>query len=275
MARGERPNALTSGPPLLTRVTRKVEIDTPLIECVKTISAAEKAIYNQINEHVGTFISDGCTLQVGVGKLRTTCRTSARVEVYSEMIGDWAMRLNAERIVGAFALGSNAFYQWLNSNVKVEMVPLGEICHPSSFAQISNLVSINSAYEVDLTGQVASEGIAYEHHTGTGGSNDFTAGASYAKKGVSIIALPSITKTGASRIVSRLHNVVTISRADVDYIVTEYGIAEMRFRTLGERVKALISIAHPMHRQELRPLYESIRIALKRILWFWRNDLNG
>lgn len=233
------------------KITKRIEVDYPLAEYTHDISDNERSILAKIGTHISRFISEGCTVQLGISKLQSTLQIKPKASVYSEMIGDWAMNLRADKIISGFGMGSKKFYKWLDHNPKVDLRPIGEIANPLSFANVSGLVSINSALEIDLFGQVASESLDYKEVSGTGGSNDFTAGAAISKDGVSIIAMPSITKDGNSKIVPKLQNIVTITRADVDFFITEFGIAEMRFKTIKERQKELIKIAHPKHREWL------------------------
>lgn len=233
------------------KITKRIDVDYHLAEYSHDISQNERNVLAKIGSYIDHFISEGCTIQLGISKLQTTLHIKPKVSVYSEMIGDWAMRLNAEKIVSGFGMGSSAFYKWLNHNSKVELRPIGEIANPLSFANIPNLVSINSALEVDLFGQVSSESLDYKQVSGVGGSNDFTAGAAISKNGISIIAMPSVTKDGKSKIVPKIQNIVTIPRADVDFFITEFGIAEVRFKTIKERQKELIKVAHPKHREWL------------------------
>ncbi|PIZ95600.1 MAG: 4-hydroxybutyrate CoA-transferase [Candidatus Magasanikbacteria bacterium CG_4_10_14_0_2_um_filter_37_12] len=233
------------------KITKQIEVDYPLAEYINGISEDEGDIFTVIGTFLNRFISEDCTVQLGVGKLQSTLDIRSKVSIYSEMIGDWVMNLNCKKIVAGFGMGSTKFYRWLDHNSKVELRPIGDITNPLSFAKIPKLVSINSALEIDLLGQSASESLDYKQISGTGGSNDFTAGVAISKGGVSIIAMPSTTKDGSSKIVPKLQNIVTISRADVDFFVTEYGIAEMRYKTIKERQRALINIAHPKHRKWL------------------------
>lgn len=233
------------------KITKRIEVDYPLAEYSHDISEDEKNTLAKIGTYINQFISENCTIQLGISKLQSTLQIKPKISVYSEMIGDWAMNLKAEKIVSGFGMGSKSFYKWLDHNPKVELRPIGEITNPLSFANIPNLVSINSALEIDLFGQVASESLDYKQISGVGGSNDFTAGAAISKGGISIIAMPSVTKDGKSKIVPKIQNIVTISRADVDFIITEFGIAEMQFKTIKERQKELIKIAHPKHRKWL------------------------
>lgn len=243
----------TFGPRLpASRITKKATVDYPLTEYRHDLSAKERRVFQRIAGHLHRFIKSGSTIQLGIGKLQSTLRIQKKVSVYSEMIGDWVMHIPATKIVGGFAMGSEQLYRWLDHNPKVELRPIGDITNPLSFTKMTNLVSINAALEVDLFGQAASESLRYRQLSGTGGSNDFTAGAAIARNGISILAMPSVTSNGKSKIVPRLQNIVTIPRADVDYIITEFGVAPMRFRTVRERAEALIRIAHPRYRRWLR-----------------------
>ncbi|MDD4989352.1 MAG: acetyl-CoA hydrolase/transferase C-terminal domain-containing protein [Candidatus Pacebacteria bacterium] len=233
------------------KITKRIEVDYPLAEYLNPVSEDEKSTLDKIGSYINQFISEGCAVQLGISKLQSTLQIKPKISVYSEMIGDWTINLNAKKIVGGFGMGSQDFYKWLDHNPKVELRPIGDITNPLSFAKVPRLVSINSALEVDLFGQVASESLDYKQISGTGGSNDFTAGAMVSKDGVSIIAMPSTISDGKSKIIPKIQNIVTIPRADVDFFITEYGIAEMRFKTIKERQKALIAIAHPKHREWL------------------------
>ena len=242
----------THGPQFpINKVTKRINVDYPLAEYIHDIPESEKSTLTEIGSYINRFISEGCTIQLGISKLQSTLEVKPNVSVYSEMIGDWAMSLNTEKIVSGFGMGSESFYKWLDHNSKVELRPIGQITDPRSFADVPNLVSINSALEIDLFGQVASESLKYKEVSGTGGSNDFTAGAAISRNGISIIALPSVTKNGESKIVPMLQNIVTIPRADIDFFITEFGVAEMRFKTIKERQRELVKIAHPKHREWL------------------------
>lgn len=240
------------GPALpAAKIDRAIEVDYPLPEHAIELTPDDVEVYAHISKYLNRFINDGTVLQLGIGKLQSSLHTDKKVTIYSEMISDWVMKLNTTKIIAGFGMGTQNFYRWLDHNPKVELRPIGALNHPRSFEQFDDFVSINSALEVDLFGQVASESLHYKQLSGTGGSNDFTAGAALAKNGVSIVAIPSVTSKGRSKIVPRLQNLVTIPRADIDYVVTEYGIAELRHKTVQERARALASIAHPKHRQEL------------------------
>jgi len=162
-------------------------------------------------------------------------------------------------------MGSKRLYDYVNNNDKVRMFPVDYVNHPAVIMQNSRMVSINSCIEVDLMGQIAAESIGLRQFSGVGGQVDFVRGASMAKGGKSIIAVPSTASGGKrSRIVSFVAQgaAITTSRNDVDYIVTEHGIAHLRGKTLRQRAQSLIAIAHPDFREELKAEF-SRRFARK------------
>jgi acyl-CoA hydrolase len=163
--------------------------------------------------------------------------------------------MNVGKTVGAFALGDDALYELMCDNPKFELRRAAYTNNPFQIAQNDNMVSINTAIEIDLTGQVCSESIGSTQFSGTGGAADFAYGAYHAKGGRGIIALPATTKGGTvSKIVAQLTSgaVVSISRNLTDYVVTEYGIAHLRDRSIRQRAEGLIAVAAPEFRQELR-----------------------
>jgi acyl-CoA hydrolase len=187
--------------------------------------------------------------------------------VHTEMISDGAMRaiergvvtgshktLHPGKVVVTFALGSEELYQYLHNNPLIEAHPVDHVNDPFIVSQHDNMVAINSAIEVDLTGQVCSDSIGPLIYSGFGGQVDFIRGAASSRGGRPIIALPSTARQGsASRIVPFLKEgagVVT-SRADVHYIVTEFGVAQLFGKNLRERAEALVAIAHSDFRDEL------------------------
>jgi acyl-CoA hydrolase len=187
--------------------------------------------------------------------------------IHTEMISDRAMRaiqrgvvtgnqktLHQGKVIITFALGSEELYEFLNDNPLIESHPVEHVNDPFVISQNENMVAINSAIEVDLTGQVCSDSVGAYIYSGFGGQVDFIRGAARSKGGRPIIALPSTAKNGElSRIVPFLKQgagVVT-SRADVHYIVTECGVANLFGKNLRERAEALIQIAHPRFRDEL------------------------
>jgi acyl-CoA hydrolase len=162
--------------------------------------------------------------------------------------------LHPGKVVATFILGSEQLYEYVDNNPYFELHPCDYTNNPFVIAQNAKMVAINSAIEVDLTGQVCADSIGTKIYSGFGGQVDFIRGAAYSKDGKPIIALPSTTKNDTiSRIVPTLKHgagVVT-TRADVHYVVTEYGIASLHGKNLQQRAEALIAIAHPHFRDEL------------------------
>lgn len=165
---------------------------------------------------------------------------------------------------GAFAYGDRSLYQNMKESPGLQMRRARYVNDPFVIAQNDNMVSVNAAIEIDLTGQVSSESIGLRQFTGTGGATDFAYGAFHSKGGRGIIALPSTAKAGTISKISPILTpgaIVTISRNLTDYIVTEYGIARMRNRSVRQRVENLIAVAHPDFRAELR------KEANKMMIW--------
>lgn len=255
-----------------------VEIDRPLPELPKTkISEVNK----KIGENVASLVNDGDTIQLGIGQIPDAVAMSFMSKkdlgIHTEMISNSIVDLveagvitgkkkniNKGKIVGTFALGSKRLYDFMDNNPSIRLMRGSYVNDPYVIAQNDNMVSINTALEVDLTGQVCSESIGSLHFSGTGGQNDFSEGAIHSKNGRSIIALHSTAKKGTISTIRPCLSqgaVVTLSRNNIDYIVTEYGIANLKAKTVKERVDSLISIAHPNFREELEK--EAIGLSLK------------
>ncbi|MBN1824931.1 MAG: acetyl-CoA hydrolase/transferase family protein [Candidatus Eisenbacteria bacterium] len=224
-----------------------------------------------IGRHIAGLIEDGATIQMGIGGIPDAVYASldgvSDLGIHSEMFSDGAMRaverglvtgrrktLHRHKVVFTFALGSRELYDFLNDNPMVEARPVDYVNDPYVISRNDKMTAVNSALEVDITGQVCSDSIGTRIYSGFGGQVDFIRGAARAPGGKPIIALPSTAKDGAlSRIVPALKpgaGVVT-SRADVHYVVTEHGTANLFGRNLRERAEALIRIAHPDFRDEL------------------------
>lgn len=219
----------------------------------------------------------GSTLQLGIGSIPDAVlmflHDKKDLGIHSEMVSDGIVdlfnegiinnkqkSLHQNKIVLTFMMGTKKLYDFVNDNPVIEMHPVDYVNHPVVVSKNNKMVSINSCLQVDLFGQVNSESIDGKQFSGVGGQVDYVRGASMAKDGKSIIAMPSTASKGAiSRIVPKLDSgaSVTTSRNDIHYIVTEYGIADLRGKTLKERAKALISIAHPKFRNELEDYYKN------------------
>lgn len=225
----------------------------------------------QIGQYVSMLIENGATLQVGIGKIPEAVlkylANHKDLGIHSEMLSDGVIDLMLKGVINnrkktfhkgkavvTFCMGSKKLYDFVDGNPHVEFYPSEHVNSPVKIARNDNMISINSAIEVDLTGQVVSDSIGYEFYSGIGGQVDFIRGASLSKGGKPIIALPSTTKDGkVSRIVSHVTEgggVVT-SRGHVSYVVTEYGIASLQGKSIRERALELIRIAHPKFRDEL------------------------
>jgi len=251
-----------------SRVHAVVEATEPLPE----LQVAEPTdVERAIASHVLNLITPGCTVQMGIGGIPDSVYESMEgpmeLGIHTEMISDGAMRaiergvvtgvhktLHPGKVICTFALGTAALYDFLDNNPLIEAHPVNHVNDPEIAAQNDNLVAINSAIEVDLTGQVCSDSIGPYIYSGFGGQVDFIRGAAHSKGGRPVIAIPATAKGGAmSRIVPFLKEgagVVT-SRADVHYVVTEHGAVNLFGKNLRERAELLISIAHPAFQDDL------------------------
>ena len=225
----------------------------------------------QIGQYAAMLIENGATLQIGIGKIpEAVLRYLANhkdLGIHSEMISDGVIDLMLKGVINnrkktyhkgkavvTYCVGSQKVYDFVDGNPHIEFYPSEHVNSPVKIARNDNMVSINSAIEVDLTGQVVSDSIGYQFYSGIGGQVDFIRGASLSKGGKPIIALPSTTKDGKiSRIVAHITEgggVVT-SRGHVAYVVTEFGIASLQGKSIRERALELIRIAHPKFREQL------------------------
>jgi 4-hydroxybutyrate CoA-transferase len=256
-----------------------VEVDRPLIELEPPVIGE---VERTIGQNIADLIQDGDCLQLGIGAVPDAILSflteKKDLGIHSEMISDGVMNLvqsgviNCSRknyypnkIVITFAMGTGAFYKWLDNNPMIEGLPVDITNLPTNVAQNDNMVAINSALSVDLLGQVAADTLSGIQFSGVGGQVDFVRGTAYSKGGRAIIALPSTAAKGTvSRIVNTLApgQAVTTGRYDVDYIVTEYGVAHLKWKTNRERAKALINIAAPEYRDQLRFEYERLYAPL-------------
>lgn len=228
-------------------------------------------VENNIGKYCASLVNDGSTVQLGIGAIphAVALYLSEKNDlgVHTEMFSDSLMELmkkgvvnnsrkniNKGKSVSAFVMGTKSLYDFVDNNADVELFPVDYVNDPYVISQNDNVVSINSCLEIDLMGQVNSESIGLDQYSGVGGQVDFVRGAKKSKNGVSIMAMPSTASNGKiSRIVPLLSpgSAVTTSRNDVDVVVTEYGVADLRYKTLSQRAEKLISIAHPDFREEL------------------------
>jgi acyl-CoA hydrolase len=252
----------------VSRVDSIVEVteELPVLEA-SPATQVEKSIAG----HILPLIKPGSTVQMGIGGIPDSVFEALNGDldlgIHTEMMSDGAMRaiergvvtgnrktLHPGKVVTTFALGSTALYDYLDNNPLIEAHPVDHTNDPFIISQQENMVAINSAIEIDLTGQVCSDSIGGYIYSGFGGQVDFIRGAARSKGGRPIIAVPSTAQKGqSSRIVPFLKEgagVVT-SRADVHFVVTEYGAADLFGKNLRERVEALLGIAHPDFRGDL------------------------
>jgi len=252
----------------VSRVNKIVEVSEPLPQL-------EKKPFSEVERKIGHFIADliedGSTLQLGIGGIPDAVlfalKSRRDLGIHTEMVSDGVMEAIEEgvitgakktfhpyKVILTFMLGSKKLYEFADNNPIFEAHPTDYTNHPFNVSRNDNMVAINSAIEVDITGQVCSDSIGTYIYSGFGGQVDFIRGAAHSKGGKPIIALPSTAKSGEmSRVVPFLKRgagVVT-TRADVKYVVTEFGVAYLHGKNLQERTKALINIAHPKFRPDL------------------------
>ena len=222
----------------------------------------------KIGGFIASLIEDKSTLQMGIGSIPNAALSKLHhhkdLGLHTEMFSDGVIDLIEKdiincnykgtlrgRVLATFMMGSKRLYDYVNDNPFIEMKESSMVNDTARIRKNPKMVAINSAIEVDVTGQVCADSIGPKMYSGVGGQMDFIRGASLSDGGKAIIALPSITKSGASRIVPYLKKgagVVT-TRAHVQYIITEYGIADLYGKTLRQRVTELVKIAHPNHQE--------------------------
>ncbi len=252
----------------VSRVSAIVESDRPLLE-LKPEPYTD--IQRRIGENVASLIPDGATLQLGIGGIPDAVLAclgeKSDLGIHTEMCSDGVVPLiesgviNGDRksihrgkVVVGFVLGTEKLFRFIHENPIFEFHPIRYVNDPFVIAQNDNMVAINSAIQVDVTGQVCADSMGNRPYSGFGGQLDYMRGAARSKGGKPIIALPSTARNGRiSRIVATLDpgaGVVT-TRADVHYVVTEYGVAYLHGKTLRQRAEALVSVAHPKFRDDL------------------------
>lgn len=249
-----------------------VEHDEPLLEW--PVIDEPDDVTARIADNVATLVSDGDTLQMGIGRLPDAVLMSLTdrkdLGIHTEMFSDGVMHLaeagvitgkrktlHQGKIVGSFAAGSRDLFRFMHDNPMIEMHPSEHTNDPRVIAQHDNLVAINAAIEIDITGQAVADSIGEMLYSGIGGHADFMRGAAMSRGGKPVLALPSTVRTHDGELHSRIvpflqqgAGVVT-TRGDVHYVVTEYGVAFLHGKTMRERAMSLISIAHPDFRSQL------------------------
>ncbi|MCG8485046.1 MAG: 4-hydroxybutyrate CoA-transferase [Clostridia bacterium] len=250
-----------------------VETSNPIIELPPPrIGDVEKAI----GENCASLIEDGSTLQLGIGAIPDAVllflKDKKDLGIHSEMFSDGVLELyeagvvtnskkalHKGKMIVTFLMGTKRLYDFIDNNPIVEMYPVDYVNDPVVVMKNSKMVAINSCIQVDFMGQVVSDSIGIKQFSGVGGQVDFVRGAAMAKDGKAIIAMPSTAAKGkVSRITPFIDHgsAVTTSRNDVDYVVTEFGIAPLKGQTLQQRARNLINIAHPDFRDELAVEFE-------------------
>jgi len=269
----------------VSRLHSIVEVSQPLCEMKKHGS---DPVNNLIGANVASLIEDGAVLQCGIGGIPDAVLPNLMdrrdLGIHTELISDNVIPLveagvitgerknfKPRKIILGFVLGTKKLFDFVDENPVFEFHPSAYTNDPFRISQNNKMVAINSAIEIDLTGQVCAETIGTRFYSGFGGQLDFIRGAARSKGGKPIIALPSTAKNETvSRIAPRLaHGAgVLTGRADVHYVVTEYGIAYLHGKTIRQRAEALIQVAHPKFRNELYNYCEEQR-------WFQRNVLEA
>lgn len=242
-------------------------VDVPMLEHGRAeLGPIERAI----GEHVAALVEDGATLQMGIGAIPdgvlSALKHHRKLGVHTEMFSDGLVelfetgaitnemkRVHPGKIVTGFAIGSRKLYEFVDDNPLVQFLDIAYVNDTSVIRRNPRVTAINSAIEIDLTGQVCADSIGTRQYSGVGGQMDFIRGASLSEGGKPIIALPSTTSRGVSRIcpLLKLGAGVVTTRAHVHWVVTEFGAADLYGKNVRQRARALIDISHPFHRETL------------------------
>jgi acyl-CoA hydrolase len=251
----------------ISKITAVVYSEDAIFE---SNNAAISEVEIQIGKYVSELVEDGATLQMGIGGIPNATlqflENHKNLGIHTEMFSDGILplvekgvvtglgkKIHRGKIVSSFAMGTRKLYDFIDNNPQVIMLDVGYVNDTTNIRRNPKVTAINSAIEVDLTGQVCADSIGTDIFSGVGGQMDFIRGAALSEGGKPIIALPSITNKGVSKLVPTLKigaGVVT-TRAHVHYVVTEYGKADLYGKNIAQRAKALIQIAHPSHREAL------------------------
>jgi 4-hydroxybutyrate CoA-transferase len=263
----------------ISQVDHIVETDRPLYELQPPVLTE---VEKKIGENVAALIPDGANLQLGIGAIPDAIlhflTDKKDLGIHTEMFSDGVVdlynkgvitnkynNLNPGKFTATFLMGTRKLYDFVDKNELVNLFPVDFTNNVMVAGRVNNLISINAGIEVDLFGQVCSDTIGYKQYSGVGGQVDFVRAASISKGGRTIIAMPSTAKNNTiSKIVLKLSEgaCVTTSRHDVDHLVTEYGVASLKGKTIEERAKMLINLAHPGFREQLAK--EACKVGLIR-----------
>lgn len=257
----------------VSRIQHLVEFDAPLAQRAMG-DEADVATTEKIAGHIAELIPDGATMQLGIGSIPDAVlkhlHTKKDLGIHSELISDGVIELvekgvinnsrktlHPGKIICGFLLGTDRVYQWTHNNPLLEMRRSEYVNDPFVIAQNDRMVAVNSAIEVDLTGQVCADSIGPRLYSAVGGQLDFIYGASRSKGGVPIITMPSTSTMSDGTVISKIVPMlkqgagVVTSRNHVHFVVTEYGVASLYGKSIRQRTEALIAIAHPEFRQEI------------------------
>lgn len=267
----QMPRTFGDGIMHVSEIDYLVEVDSP-IYCHDVVPFSP--VEEKIGSYIASLIEDKSTLQMGIGSIPNAALSKLThhkdLGLHTEMFSDGVIDLIENdvincnykgtlrgRALATFLIGSKRLYDYVNDNPFIEMKESSMVNDTARIRKNPKMVSINSAIEVDVTGQVCADSIGAKMYSGVGGQMDFIRGATLSQGGKAIIALPSITKKGESRIVPFLKQgagVVT-TRSHAQYIITEYGIADLYGKTLRQRLNSLVKIAHPMHQESIEKAY--------------------
>jgi 4-hydroxybutyrate CoA-transferase len=258
----------------VSRIDFAIDVDRPLPESPPTKLGEEE---RAIGEHVASLVDDGATLQMGIGAVPDAVLAALtnhkHLGIHTEMVSDGVLPLiecgavdnsrkevHPDKVVAGFATGSRKLYDYIDDNPAVVLLDIAYVNRPTVIARNPKVTAINSAVEVDLTGQVCADSIGHRIISGVGGQLDFMRGAALSPGGKPIIALTSRAKKGESRIVPTLRpgSGVVTTRMHVHYVVTEFGVADLFGKSFFERAKALTSIAHPDVRDDLERDWQAL-----------------
>jgi 4-hydroxybutyrate CoA-transferase len=257
----------------VSRLTHIVPVDYPIPELVMA-EEGDLEIVEKIAGHIAGLIPDGATMQLGIGAIPDAVLKflfdKKDLGIHTELFSDGVIdlvnagvltnarkSLHAGKIVAGFILGTQQLYEWVDDNSMIEMHRTEYVNDPFVIAQNDRMVAVNSAIEVDLTGQVCADSIGPKLYSGVGGQLDFIYGASRSNDGVPIIALPSTATLRDGRVISKIASMlregagVVTTRNHVRYVVTEWGVADLYGKTIRQRARQLINVAHPDFRSDL------------------------
>lgn len=263
----------------ISKIDYAIDVDTPMYEAnPRKIGETEQ----KIGSYIAELVEDGATLQMGIGGIPDAVlaqlHNHKRLGIHTEMFSDGVIDLVEKGVItgemkkvlpnvitACFAMGTKRLYDFIDNNPSVVFKEASYTNDTARIRRNPKVTAINSAIEIDLTGQVCADSIGSRQFSGVGGQMDFIRGASLSEGGKPIIAMPSITRHGETKIVPFLKPgaSVTTTRAHVHYVVTEFGVVNLYGKNLRQRAEALISIAHPNHREELeKQAYERFKHAL-------------